>query len=215
MCNELKGTHDIVVFRQVVVTQQLILLNQRRGSGSRRGGDVCRQGARAPHPTDRVTCMETQPHHCLWERVCVCVLHLGGREPTYQFGSFTVCAVSSLINHWALWEMHWCIDPGFSVWTYRLSVYGQPYWQVLWLSDTWRALTSSCSPHTSWALQTPKAAATDGDSFECTVADKHRRGVQFTLRTSLQDLITQIQQTSRWHWQINSAFITLALRYTI
>ncbi len=100
--------------------------------------------------------------------VCVCVsglraaaLHLSRREPTYLFGSFIVGAVGSLINHTALWEVHWRIDPGFSVWTYRLSVYRQLYWQQLWLSDTWRALPCGSCPHTSWALQTRNAADTD------------------------------------------------------
>lgn len=170
----------------MVVAQQLILLNQRGGSRSRRGGYVGRQGSRAPHPTDRVTCMKTQPRHWLCVCVCVCVhsaglcaatLHLSGCEPTYLFGSFIVWAVGSLINHQALWEVHWRVDPGFSVWTYRLSVYRQSYWQLLWLSDSWRVLPSGSSLHTFRALPKPRAVDTNcktlmnAKAVGCTVAD--------------------------------------------
>lgn len=127
------------MFRKVVVEQLIVLLNQWGGSGSRRRTDVCRQGAGPPHPTDGVTCMYRDTASSLPVCGCVC-----GGKPTYAFGSFIVWAVS-LINHQALWKVHWGIDPEFSVWTYGLSVYRQPYWQLLWLSDSYRAADTNCN----------------------------------------------------------------------
>lgn len=87
---------------------------------------------------------------CVWVRVCVSEPSLppvlSGREPTHLFGSFIVRAVGCLINHWVLWEVHWRIDPGFSVWTYQLGVYRRPHRQLLWLSDSDRRGLSLWAP---------------------------------------------------------------------
>lgn len=139
------------------------------GEGLGAGGGVMSAGRESGLPIQLIE-LPARRHSLITASACVCVcsaglraamLHLGGREPTYLFGSFIVWAVSSLINHRALWEVHWRIDPGFSVWTYRLSLYRQLHWQMLWLSDSWRALPWGSSPHTSWATQKPKAADTD------------------------------------------------------
>lgn len=125
------------------------------GEGLGAGGLVVSAGREPGLPIQVIELPAWRHSHitaCVFMRVCVflwpgpraATLQLSGREPTYLFGSFIVWAVGGLINHRALWEVHWCIDPGFSVWTYRLSVYRQPYWRLLWLSDTWRALPSGC-----------------------------------------------------------------------
>lgn len=141
------------------------------GEGLGAGGRVISAGREPGLPIQLIE-LPAWRHSTITASECVCKrahlagLHavrliLSGREPTYLFGSFIVWAVGSLMNHRALWEGHWCIDSGFSVWTYGLSVYRQPYWQLLWLNDNWRALTSGASPHGYWALQNTNAADAD------------------------------------------------------
>lgn len=122
------------------------------GEGLGAGGCVMSAGREPGLPIQLIELPAWKHSHitasvCVWE--CAlgwpAMLRLSGREPTCLFDSFTVRAVGILINHRALWENALTHRSWLSVWTYRLSVYRHTYWQLRWLSDSWRALPSSCS----------------------------------------------------------------------